>query len=190
MSDKPNTTTLPDGWRIFNKYQIRHTDGTPLKGKQYFVLRLDSDDPAEAARVAAAMAAYKGENMTNLEEFISPGIKFPPPSEEKKRGKQCGITINNRHILAWNYTEGMDIRVDAKKLAGDAWAGELHSNGQIRATIVVRGGRWLANALCRGLRNSMTSWRLKRHRNKANRAARLAAKLTIDMEAAHKAETV
>lgn len=60
MSDKPNTTTLPDGWRLFDKYQIRHTDGTPLKGKRYFVLRLDTDDPAEAARVAAAMSAYKG----------------------------------------------------------------------------------------------------------------------------------
>lgn len=65
MSDKPNTTTLPDGWRLFDKYQIRHTDGTPLKGKRYFVLRLDTDDPAEAARVAAAMSAYKGETQGN-----------------------------------------------------------------------------------------------------------------------------
>ena len=65
MSDKPNTTTLPDGWRLFDKYQIRHTDGTPLKGKRYFVLRLDTDDPAEAARVEAAMSAYKGETQGN-----------------------------------------------------------------------------------------------------------------------------
>ena len=65
MSDKPNTTTLPDGWRLFDKYQIRHTDGTPLKGKRYFVLRLDTDDPAGAARVAAAMSAYKGETQGN-----------------------------------------------------------------------------------------------------------------------------
>ena len=72
MSDKPNTTTLPDGWRLFDKYQIRHTDGTPLKGKQYFVLRLDSDDPAEAARVAAAMAAYKGETQMPPPPTIRP----------------------------------------------------------------------------------------------------------------------
>lgn len=45
---------------IFNKYKIEHTDGTPLKGKKYFVLRLDSDDPIEAARVARAMRAYEG----------------------------------------------------------------------------------------------------------------------------------
>lgn len=45
---------------IYNKYKIEHTDGTPLKGKKYFVLRLDSDDPIEAARVARAMRAYEG----------------------------------------------------------------------------------------------------------------------------------
>ena len=44
---------------IYNKYKIEHWDGTPLKGKQYFVLRLDSDNPEEAARVAKAMRAYK-----------------------------------------------------------------------------------------------------------------------------------
>ena len=46
--------------KMYNKYKIEHTDGTPLKGKKYFVLRLDSDDPIEAARVDAAMRAYKG----------------------------------------------------------------------------------------------------------------------------------
>ena len=45
---------------IYNKYKIEHTDGTPLKGKDYFVLRLDSDNPSEAARVNAAMRAYTG----------------------------------------------------------------------------------------------------------------------------------
>lgn len=46
--------------RMYKKYRVAHTDGTPLKGKSYFVLRLDSDNPAEAARVAAAMRVYKG----------------------------------------------------------------------------------------------------------------------------------
>lgn len=46
--------------KIYNKYKIEHTDGTPLKGKKYFVLRLDSDAPIEAARVARAMRAYEG----------------------------------------------------------------------------------------------------------------------------------
>ena len=35
----------------YDKYKIEHTDGTPLKGKKYFVLRLDSDDPIEAAKM-------------------------------------------------------------------------------------------------------------------------------------------
>ena len=47
--------------KIYDKYRVEHTDGTPLHGKKYFVLRLDSDDPVEAARVAAAMRAYKNE---------------------------------------------------------------------------------------------------------------------------------
>ncbi|MBO6031970.1 MAG: hypothetical protein J6Q22_11055 [Prevotella sp.] len=46
--------------KMYNKYKIEHTDGTPLKGKKYFVLRLDSDDQIEAARVARAMRAYEG----------------------------------------------------------------------------------------------------------------------------------
>ena len=45
--------------KMYDKYRIEHMDGTPLKGKKYFVLRLDSDNPVEAARVAAAMRAYK-----------------------------------------------------------------------------------------------------------------------------------
>ena len=69
-----NAAKLPDGWKMYDKYQIRHTDGTPLKGKRYFVLRLDSDDPLEAARVAAAMSAYKGEtppgNVAKLREAL------------------------------------------------------------------------------------------------------------------------
>lgn len=47
--------------KTYDKYRIEHTDGTPLKGKKYFVLRLDSDDSVEAARVVAAMRAYKCE---------------------------------------------------------------------------------------------------------------------------------
>lgn len=39
-----------DLFKLHNKYQIRHTDGTPLKGRSYFVLRLDSDDAEESAR--------------------------------------------------------------------------------------------------------------------------------------------
>lgn len=54
--------------KMYDKYRIEHTDGTPLKGKKYFVLRLDSDDPVEAARVSAAMRAYKNEPR-NCERF-------------------------------------------------------------------------------------------------------------------------
>lgn len=51
---------------IVDKYRIEHVDGTPLKGKKYFVLRLDSDDPIETARVFKAMKAYE-ENVRNCD---------------------------------------------------------------------------------------------------------------------------
>ena len=57
---------------MFNKYQIRHSDGTPLKGEKYFVLRLDSDNPEEAARVRAAMEAYKGESLPEVADTSAP----------------------------------------------------------------------------------------------------------------------
>lgn len=63
VTNRVTAGKLPDGWKMYDKYQIRHTDGTPLKGKRYFVLRLDSDDEGEAGRVAAAMSAYKGETL-------------------------------------------------------------------------------------------------------------------------------
>ena len=73
-ADNVTAGKLPDGWKMYDKYQIRHADGTPLKGKRYFVLRLDSDDPSEAARVSAAMSAYKGEaqsgNAAKLREAV------------------------------------------------------------------------------------------------------------------------
>jgi len=43
---------------LYSKYKISHVDGTPLHGKKYFVLRLDSDRPEERARVSAALTAY------------------------------------------------------------------------------------------------------------------------------------
>lgn len=45
---------------ILDKYRIEYVDGTPLKGKKYFVLRLDLDDSIEATRVFKAMKAYEG----------------------------------------------------------------------------------------------------------------------------------
>ena len=79
---------------MYKKYRVEHTDGTPLKGKKYFVLRLDSDNPTEAARVTAAMRAYKGrlrncdvgtalEQSERFMDFCRPGNR-PPNCEECK----------------------------------------------------------------------------------------------------------
>lgn len=68
-SESVSIPKLPKDWKLYAKYKIEHTDGTPVKGKQHFVLRLDSDDPVEAKRVAAAMAAYKGDTAEAVAEL-------------------------------------------------------------------------------------------------------------------------
>ena len=63
LRDPPYDTDvqpLPTDWKMFGKYEIRKRDGKPLKGRKYFVLRLDSPDPAEFMRVSAALCAYTG----------------------------------------------------------------------------------------------------------------------------------
>lgn len=71
--------------KICDKYRIEHTDGTPLKGKKYFVLRLDSDDSVEAARVNAAMRAYKG----NVKTSVGNAVKM------REALVQCELFLGN-----------------------------------------------------------------------------------------------
>ena len=81
--------------KMYNKYKIEHTDGTPLKGKKYFVLRLDSDDPIEAARVARAMRAYEGKprncDMGTVEELKYLSEKFGKPVTKSDLDKYYGV---------------------------------------------------------------------------------------------------
>ena len=110
---------------IFNKYKIEHTDGTPLEGKKYFVLRLDSDDPIEAARVARAMRAYEGNprncdvgtakeqterfndfcesNMQHYKDMFGDGLDGWDCKEDCPVGKMivCGKAVADRCQLAW-----------------------------------------------------------------------------------------
>lgn len=58
-------------FKLFNKYNIEHADGTPVHGKSYFVLRLDSDKPEERARVSAAMNAYLGKSKDKSIEVLN-----------------------------------------------------------------------------------------------------------------------
>jgi hypothetical protein len=99
--------------QIYEKYKIAHADGTPLKGKKYFVLRLDSDDPEEAARVSAAMRTYErkprncdvGTAEEQAERFDSFCIShYTPPDKDGVvpdgcdcpcyvRGKGCDVFV-------------------------------------------------------------------------------------------------
>lgn len=67
---KPEVPEYKD-FKLFNKYKIEHADGTPVHGKAYFVLRLDSDKPEERARVSAAMNAYLGKSKDKSIEVLN-----------------------------------------------------------------------------------------------------------------------
>lgn len=94
---------LPDNWKMFGKYKIEHVDGTPLKGKDYFVLRLDSDDPIEAARVKAAMAAYRGE--------------CSPPSRNCDRFHSGDVDKDAKEAIRTMVSEVDDLIFSYRKLA-------------------------------------------------------------------------
>ena len=100
--------------KIYNKYKIEHTDGTPLKGKKYFVLRLDSDDPIEAARVDRAMRAYEGKprncDVGTADEQVERFIDY---CCDKCDGSKCkhGLNIEDeiKCVIKWAqmpYEEG------------------------------------------------------------------------------------
>lgn len=114
---------------------------------------------------------------------------LPPPCAEgeEKRGKLIGIVSNPRHILAWNYSDGLDVRVvaDCERPGDREWTVFVWSSGLIRFQGTVLGGRCMADRFVRFLRNGMTS-RMKKcrknHENhKRNREAR-AAEVSTDKE--------
>lgn len=43
---------------FYRKYLLSRTDGKPLKGQEYFILRLDSKDPVEREAVRKGLSAY------------------------------------------------------------------------------------------------------------------------------------
>ena len=95
--------------KMYNKYKIEHTDGTPLNGQKYFVLRLDSDDPIEAARVNAAMRAYKGRlrncDVGTLEEQVKRMDAYCASHGERIgyswRCDECPLCSIDRCELEW-----------------------------------------------------------------------------------------
>ena len=110
-------------------------------------------------------------------------LKDPPlemaAAPEKKTGNKVGITYNAKHLLTWSYANDNDIRV-----VGDVCApGQMQISGYENKKLVlvgsVFGSRWLAIRLARFIRNGLVSHRMKRRRNKQNRAARKSAAANV-----------
>ena len=106
-------------------------------------------------------------------------LKDPPlemaAAPEEKTGNAVGITSNAKHVLAWSYTDDNDIRVVGDVCAPGQMQISAYENKKLVLIGSVFGGRWLAIRLARFVRNGLVSHRMKRRRNKQNRAARKAA---------------
>jgi len=64
-----------EGKRVYNKYNVTHSDGTPCDpDSRYFVLKLNSKDPKERHRVRAAVFAYCME--CDDEDYVLNIIKY------------------------------------------------------------------------------------------------------------------
>ena len=86
-----------------------------------------------------------------------------PPFEAKREEKRKGVGIvsNGRAILAFNYSDQMDICAMANKVEDGEWRVEVRSGGEVRFEGRLHGGASLANTFCKFLRNGMTSKRKK-----------------------------
>ena len=94
----------------------------------------------------------------------------PVDEAELKPSGLIGIRSNRNHILAWNYSDDLDIIVTADRDTPDLneWTVFVKSNGYIRFQGTVLGGKWTCDAFVRFLRNGMTHRRNKVRRNHAN----------------------
>jgi len=109
-------------------------------------------------------------------DAIDPGVIFEPV----RGGRSLiGIASNERHIIAWNYSNGLDVRVTADRIGlhvGEGGKTDWHivlatQEGAIMEAVATC-GRWTCNQLVRFLRNAMTSRKNRVRKAKANRRAR------------------
>lgn len=90
-----------------------------------------------------------------------------------------GIVSNPRHIIAWNYKDGLDVRVTADRLGPfedggglTQWRVDLSTTDGLILSGVATCGRWCMDRIVRGLRNALTSRKLHVRKSHENRKAR------------------
>jgi hypothetical protein len=96
--------------------------------------------------------------------------------------RAVGIIANERHILAWNYLDGNDIRVSADRIGlvrDEDGAMRWHISLQTCNGTILEGvascGKWCCDYLVRGLRNAMTGRKNKMRNTHRKYQARKAA---------------
>ena len=107
---------------------------------------------AETTRTELVQTLHKhGDFLTSLLAGSAENAETVDP--EKKVGRLVGIMSNKTHILAWNYSDGLDIRVTGDEMSSKVWQVRVECAGELRMMGSVFGGRWRTERLVRALRN-------------------------------------
>ena len=151
-------------------------------------------------RLALEGIANRLQTLCDAGLYITPKAAVEALNAEKQSGKDAesaapaevpaekrglvGIIQNERHCLAWNYTDGLDIRVTSDKLDDKTWKVTAFKNGILIFDGCCQGGKWLANVIARFIRNAMTNramklkWQHAKRRATANPPSRCALRRT------------
>ncbi len=92
-----------------------------------------------------------------------------------KKSNLIGMSCGQNSILAWNFSEGLRVRVDAERKGDNYWMLTASYGDNTRMIATIFGGRWTANTYARLMRNALTARAKKIRRNHEKRKAKKAA---------------
>ena len=92
--------------------------------------------------------------------------------KEIERGL-CGSQYGRNAVAAWNFTDGLDILVTARRLPGDSlWRVAGKSFGELVYTGTAIGGVGRTILIVKALRDALTARRMRKRTRAANRRER------------------
>ena len=97
------------------------------------------------------------------------------PNAVDEKSNLIGISCGKNSILAWNFAEGLRVRIAAERKGDNFWMLTANYGDNTRMVASIFGGRWTVNTYARLMRNALTAREKKIRRNHENRKAKKAA---------------
>ena len=145
--------------------------------------------PQAAIDAVMANPPFGGSVAAELQDAPPP---FSPESADgsgDKKSNLIGMSCGQNSILAWNFSEGLRVRVVAERKGGNCWMLTASYGDNVRMIASIFGGRWTADTYARLVRNALTAREKKIRRNhekrKAKKAAMAAAETAEQAEASN-----